>query len=357
MRSSRDKSLREVAERGVEPAPVMPAPRPARMDSSGAAAQTTAPTQEGVQVADGAPDRGPRDGDPRRRFRRPSLGDSPMTPEDWADRWTEMQARRQDFMARFDTDGDGQISDSEREAIRAEMDQRRRDFMLRRMTDQFDKDGDGQLNDAERAEAEAEMEARRIEREAMMLARFDTDGDGQISDAERQAARDSWRRDRGPGGDRADGAPGDRPSDQPADQQANQQSDQQPNRRADRQNRAFGGPGGFGDFAGGPPPGGFDGGPAGGAWQQAIAQYDTNGDGQLDLDESYSAYLERFAAGQQRMFVRQYDTNSDGTVDASDMESFLTQFHAEDRSADINEDGVLNQKDVERFRDLMMTQK
>ncbi len=271
--------------------------------ASGAPARRTGKARGGAMVGDleaaSRPERPERAAQaraegparPRGRFRRLSLGASPMSPEDWATRWAERRARRREWMSRFDTDGDGRISEAEREAMRAEMIARREEFMLRRMTARFDADGDGVLSDDERAEAEAELAVRRAEQRARMLERFDTDGDGTLSDRERQTMRDR-----------------------------------------------FGGRGGRG---------GRDADP------ETVAKYDADGDGELDLDESYEAYLDQFRARQERLFVRRYDTDGDGAVDTGDFETFLMQFRAEEPAADINEDGVIDQRDVERFRDLM----
>lgn len=76
------------------------------------------------------------------------------------------------------------------------------------MLKQFDKDGDGQLDEAEREALRTAMAARfgggqRMNREEMMK-RFDTDGDGQLSEEERAAMRQATGGGRGGGG-------GDRP--------------------------------------------------------------------------------------------------------------------------------------------------
>ena len=55
----------------------------------------------------------------------------------------------------------------------------------------FDADGDGELNDTERQAMKEEHKAKRQEHKAKRLQRFDTDGDGQISDAERQAVKEA----------------------------------------------------------------------------------------------------------------------------------------------------------------------
>jgi hypothetical protein len=95
---------------------------------------------------------------------KPSTGspEAPKLPDGRGDR------------TKFDADGDGQLSEAEREA-------RRNAFRDERMKE-LDTDGDGKISDAERA-------AGRAARDAERTARLDTDGDGQVSDTERAAAQ------------------------------------------------------------------------------------------------------------------------------------------------------------------------
>ena len=85
-----------------------------------------------------------------------------------------------DRRAQFDTDGDGQLSDDERAAMKASMqaerEQRRQDMIAK-----FDKDGDGQLSDDEKL-------AMKTERAQGMVTHLDSDGDGKVSQAELDAA-------------------------------------------------------------------------------------------------------------------------------------------------------------------------
>jgi len=90
---------------------------------------------------------------------------------------------REQLLERFDSDGDGQLSDTERQAAR---EFRQQAMMLRR----FDGDGDGSLSADEQAQADAFI----AERQARVLERFDADGDGILSDEERQQARQAMRR-------------------------------------------------------------------------------------------------------------------------------------------------------------------
>lgn len=295
-------SLRTSSDSSLDPVSARPAPavvdddsvrmaRPPRLDEETLLAPERPENTDEVRARPEGDRRGEGRGDRRRR---PSLDGKPMNAEDWSSRFEEMNKRRKDFMDRFDTDGDGELSEAEREVMREEMRARREEMMLERMTERFDADGDGVLNEEERLNAEAELEARRMEREVRMIERFDSDGDGVLSDAENQAAREQFNRGRG--GDR--------------------------------------GPGG--------------------GWQEAIQKYDADGDGELNLDESYTAYLDQFDQRTRREFVRRYDGNTDGAIDAGDLNTFLEKYRAKDESTDVNGDGVINERDVERFRDLMV---
>ena len=92
----------------------------------------------------------------------------------------------------IDTDGDGEISQEEREAARGTI----RETVL----DKYDTDGDGELSDEEREVIKSEAQEFRSER----MSQFDTDGDGELSDDEKAAAREA-RGDRRPGGKRRGG--------------------------------------------------------------------------------------------------------------------------------------------------------
>lgn len=140
---------------------------------------------------------------------------------------------REEFMKQFDKNGDGEIDESEREAMRSAMAARfgggapdgsggppsgmaNREDMMKR----FDKDGDGKLDDSEREAMRASMGGQGgpggpggFNREEMMK-RFDKNGDGQLDEEERTAMRSAMgggRRGqggqgkRGPGGQDQDG--------------------------------------------------------------------------------------------------------------------------------------------------------
>ncbi|WP_309399581.1 EF-hand domain-containing protein [Cerasicoccus maritimus] len=93
---------------------------------------------------------------------------------------------REEILTQFDADGDGKLSETEREAAR--------EFHMEQMAlRRFDADGDGALSEEERSK----YEAFKSEREAKMLDRFDADGDGVLSDEERQTAREAFQQRRG----------------------------------------------------------------------------------------------------------------------------------------------------------------
>lgn len=139
-------------------------------------------------------------------------------------------ADRRELMKRFDKNGDGTLNEAERAALRKAIAGRRGDAGTRPKTDRpktdrpdekrpggagpdarraevlkrFDKDGDGKLSDTERAAAKAAFENRRgapgarpaadkpdtgrVDKQAL-LKEFDADGDGKLNGAERAAAR------------------------------------------------------------------------------------------------------------------------------------------------------------------------
>lgn len=83
------------------------------------------------------------------------------------------EGMRERMLRQFDKDGDGRLSESEKTAMKAAMEERKA---------LADTDGDGKVSDAER---EAVREK--------MMKRLDADGDGKVSEAERKAAREQHR--------------------------------------------------------------------------------------------------------------------------------------------------------------------
>lgn len=146
-----------------------PASKPAAGDQGGTAAAPVAPgvAKPRSSKIDLGP-RNPRDpSGPRLSEEDTERGDEAAMRERW-------EARRKERIARFDTDGDGQISDEERAAARKQ----RQEEMLARM----DRDGDGKVSEEERA-------AVRHERATSMFERLDTDGDGKLSPEEMSGGR------------------------------------------------------------------------------------------------------------------------------------------------------------------------
>jgi hypothetical protein len=88
-----------------------------------------------------------------------------------------MAGRRASFMSKWDKDGDGKLSDAEREAMR--------ESYRKRSMEKWDKDGDGKLSDEER---QAMRKGRRGGMGEVMerwrLQTFDIDGDGKLNEAE-----------------------------------------------------------------------------------------------------------------------------------------------------------------------------
>ena len=82
------------------------------------------------------------------------------------------------FLAKYDKDGDGELSEEERVAAKGA-------WMLKR----YDKDGDGTLSEEENTSAQ--------EAKKKWIARFDKDGDGKLSGKEKKAMRKAhggkWR--------------------------------------------------------------------------------------------------------------------------------------------------------------------
>ena len=87
-----------------------------------------------------------------------------------------------EMLQKFDTDGDGKLSDEEREKIA--------EIQEAEMLEKSDQDGDGTLSVEERQAARLGMLERNAppmgERFAEMLQKFDADGDGKLSDEERE---------------------------------------------------------------------------------------------------------------------------------------------------------------------------
>lgn len=87
-----------------------------------------------------------------------------------------------EMIEKFDSNQDGTLDESERQAAREAMREIRKKRRAE-MLEKYDSDNDGKLS--------------KDERKAMLLDRFDADGDGVLNDSEKQNAKEAARRMRG----------------------------------------------------------------------------------------------------------------------------------------------------------------
>lgn len=119
---------------------------------------------------------------------------------------------REQMMKKYDVDGNGELSETERAALRADMEKRQGKRPERpsreQMMKKYDVDGNGELSETERAALRADMEKRRANRpepspeqegerperptREQIMKRFDADGNGELSEAERMAMRKAF---------------------------------------------------------------------------------------------------------------------------------------------------------------------
>jgi Ca2+-binding EF-hand superfamily protein len=86
---------------------------------------------------------------------------------------------RAEVIQKYDTNKDGQLSDQEKTALKADM-QAKHEQMKQEMLTKFDTNKDGKLDDAERQAAHEQRAAERFKK-------LDTDGNGSLSLAEFKA--------------------------------------------------------------------------------------------------------------------------------------------------------------------------
>lgn len=193
------------------------------------------------------------------------------------------------LLEKYDTDGDGKLSDDERKAVQEDA-KKLHDAKKAEILAKFDKDGDGKLSDDERKamredwsknhpEITEKMKEKRQQQlrqhREEMIKKFDTDGDGKLSDDERNAMRESMKKDH-PNGHKGQGPKG---------------------KRGQRSERPDGGPRGESPHkgAGQPIPG------AGILIESlVVAKYDKDGDGKLSEEETAVLIEDAKAARQQK---------------------------------------------------------
>jgi hypothetical protein len=129
------------------------------------------------------------------------IDDDAALDEAGADGECRMGSLRARVAQRYDVDGDGALSESERAELRADVEDhpraRRalerhrhvRRAVGKRVKVVYDADRSGALDDAERALLKDDLQARCIARQAQLLERYDVDGDGALSDGERAQVR------------------------------------------------------------------------------------------------------------------------------------------------------------------------
>jgi hypothetical protein len=111
---------------------------------------------------------------------------------------------RAEIQKKYDVDGDGQLSEAERETLRADMKKhhsRQPKQSREEMRKKYDTDGDGQLSETERAALRADMQKRKGKRPCreQIMKKYDTDGDGKLSETERAVARKDFEARRAAG--------------------------------------------------------------------------------------------------------------------------------------------------------------
>ena len=201
-----------------------------------------------------------------------------------------------------------------------------------RLMERFDADGDGELSEAERQTVretmKAEHESRRAEMKAKLLERFDDNGDGELDEAERAEIRaivGPMVRERG---DRRDGRGHDHR--RHMHKEALERFDADEDGRLDEAERAV----------------------AKAFFEQKkaeiVARFDADGDGELNESEREAAKLHHREQ-------RRLDVNRDGTVDAADLQAATDRLAAGERLPDLNGDGSVDAADLaelsQRIRD------
>lgn len=222
-------------------------------------------------------------------------------------RFADMEAR----MMAFDTDGDGILDSTERDAMA--------ESFRQRMIDRFDLDGDGMVS------IEESFEARK---EQMMNSRwgqrarneYDADGDGELNPAEMAAYEQSIE-------DRFDREYDDilENYDLDADGEMSVEETLAMQEQQFQEQRA--------------------------RMDQFTQQFDQDGDGNLNADERIDVRDTMIERREMDSFLRRYDTNKDKEIGTSDYDRFTDAYGKKEPFADVNRDGIFNMDDIVMFRD------
>jgi Ca2+-binding EF-hand superfamily protein len=206
-------------------------------------------------------------------------------------KFESIKKSKADWMARFDADGDGELSEEEiqvsKETFRAEREARKQQWLL----DKYDQDGDGVLGADEQAKVEAdrvERETKRAEREAENASRaveaYDTDGDGVLSEDEKQAGRTTRQE------------------------------------YMTQQHEAM----------------------------QSL--FDADSSGKVTGDEREAMHETMGQLFGEMKMVRTFDSNGDNAITGADMPAYMDMFLAGDPRADLDYNGVVNEADLANFQ-------
>ncbi|MDF1810466.1 MAG: EF-hand domain-containing protein [Phycisphaerales bacterium] len=218
-----------------------------------------------------------------------------------------------DRMSQFDIDGDGILSEEERDAMRKAMREERMAMM--------DLDGDGEISREERRAAR-QQQFENSERGQALMRRFDLDGDGVLS-PEEQAAMDEYNQEQRAARQTEQLAQYDLDGDgELSREERNLQREEQKSRFESMK-------------------------------EQATLEFDYDGDGQLNIEESQDAMNAYRAQREIERFVNRFDTDGDGAMGPNDYDSFANDFANGDMSADVNGDGVVDTADLAAYRDMV----
>jgi len=268
-----------------------------------------------------------------------------------------------ELLEQFDTDGDGKLSETEREAVKAHMEAKKAAFIKK-----YDLDADGALNDEETAAMKATIKEKMEAMKAELLTKFDADGDGELTGEERKAAGEAARPliaeitggfgmfGRGQTqGDKSRRGPQNAESREAMKEQILENFDADGDGKLSETERKAAGEAMRSKRGGEGRQGRASFGQDREAMKaQILEKFDTDGDGKLDETERKAAGEamrsnrgprgERSDRGQRRQ--NWVDANGDGTIDASELAIAADAVSKGERKADFNRDGEVNSDDL-----------